>query len=168
MFFKFYSLKSSIQGNSLWCTPTKQGTSPTCLFWYMDTLSWHKVKNNSSVDFEIFVSLHTLICFLSPQGNFWLIFKHFSTKTILHFLQPLITKTIGKGNFKRLISHNHTSRETAYSLIHTWSYLNKYRSMSLIMHQTKAESVLSSMTDKTHFTQNVTCSLFCGSASHIW
>ena len=38
------------------------------------------VKNNSSVDFEIFVFLHTLICFLSPPCNFWLIFKHFPTK----------------------------------------------------------------------------------------
>ena len=37
------------------------------------------VKNNSSVDFEIFVFLHTLIC-LSPPCNFLLIFKHFSTK----------------------------------------------------------------------------------------
>ena len=38
------------------------------------------MKNNSSVNFEIVVFLHTLIWFLSPPCNFWLIFKHFPTK----------------------------------------------------------------------------------------
>ena len=27
----------------------------TSLFWDIDSWSWHRVKNNSSVDFEIFV-----------------------------------------------------------------------------------------------------------------
>ena len=31
----------------------------------------------------------------------------------------------------------------------------------------KAESVLLTMIPKTHFNQNITCSLFCQSASHI-
>ena len=38
------------------------------------------VKNYSSVDFEIFDFLHTLICFTSPPCKFWLIFKHFPAK----------------------------------------------------------------------------------------
>ena len=38
------------------------------------------VKNNSSVDFEIFSFLHTLICFPSPPCNFWLIFQNFVRK----------------------------------------------------------------------------------------
>ena len=37
---------------------------------------------------------------------------------------------------------------------------------TLFGYQIKAESVLLTMIPKTHFTQNVTCSLFCGSASH--
>ena len=40
-------------------------------------------------------------------------FQTFSHKKILHFLQPVKCKTIAVGNFKRPISQNHTSRETA-------------------------------------------------------
>ena len=42
----------------MWCTPTKQGTSHKGLFWDMDNWSCNLgVKNNSSVNFEIFVCL---------------------------------------------------------------------------------------------------------------
>ena len=47
------------------------------------------VKNESSVDFEIFFFLSTLLCLV--------IFQNFPTK-ILHFLQPVKFKSI--GNFK--------------------------------------------------------------------
>ena len=58
-------------------------------------------KKNSSVDFENFVLFLTylLICFISPSVNFRLIFKHFPTK-LLHFLPPLISKSIWTGSFK--------------------------------------------------------------------
>ena len=36
-------------------SPTKQGTSHAGLIWDMDNWRWHRVKNNSSVNFEIFV-----------------------------------------------------------------------------------------------------------------
>ena len=36
------------------------------------------------------------------------------------------------------------------------------------LYQIKVESVLRTVISKAHFTQNVTCSVFCGSASHIW
>ena len=79
----------------MWCTPTKQGTSRTgqAILRYGQIVFGIGVENDSSVDFEIFF-LCTLICLLSPPCNFWLIFKHFSTKKKkkkkknLHFLQP--------------------------------------------------------------------------------
>ena len=45
---------------------------------------------------------------------------------------------------------------------------NKKRGIRLILVQIKAESVLFTMIPITHIDQNVTCSLFCVSASHIW
>ena len=83
----------------MWCTQ-KRETICTCLFWDIDNWSCHmiEVRNISFVDFEVFVFSHTLIHFLSPSCNFWLIFKHFLTKSV-HFLQDFIFQTIGIGNF---------------------------------------------------------------------
>ena len=67
------------------------------------------VKNNSFVDIEIFIILHTLK------------FSNILLQDILHFLQPVIENYRNrklKRPVKRLISQNHTSRETAHSLIH--------------------------------------------------
>ena len=84
-----------------WCTPTKQRTSCTGLFWDMDNSSWLGVKKNSSVDSEIFffTYFNMLICFLSPPCNFWLTSNIFPLR-FLHFLQPVIPKTKRIGNFK--------------------------------------------------------------------
>ena len=123
----------------------------------------------------------TLICFLSHPCNFWLIFKHFPHKKFciffskkkkkkkkkknLHFLQPVISKTI---KLKRLISQkSHIKRN------HLQPYTQMVISQKVrgawtwFWYQIKTESVLLMMTPKPNFTQNVTCSLFCGSASHI-
>ena len=82
----------------LWCTPTKHQTSCTGLLWDKDNWSWHRAKKKkllifyllilrflfclcfSSFFLFLFFFLHTLICFLSPPCNFWMIFKHFPTK----------------------------------------------------------------------------------------
>ena len=56
---------------------------------------------------------------------------------------------------------------------HTWSYTQMVISQKVgevwtwFWYQIKAESELLPMTPKTHFTQNVTCSLFCEITSHI-
>ena len=89
------------------------------------------VKNNSSVDFEIFFFLHTLICFLSPPCDFWPIFKYFPTK-ILHFLQPGISKTIGIGNFRgRYLKIS--LPEKPLTILYTNGHISKSRSMNLIL-----------------------------------
>ena len=92
--------QNSVTANQkqMWHTPTKQGISRTGLFWDMDNWSWHGVKNNSSVDFEIF-------CFCIPVFyHLHIIYDWFSNifphKKNLHFLQPIISKTIEIGNFE--------------------------------------------------------------------
>ena len=112
--------QSSVQARQkMWCTPTKQGTSHTDLFWGIDNWSWHGLKNNSS--FVVFFFTHHNV-FSITSMKFMTDFRTFKHKKILHFLQPVISKTIGMGNFYRLISQNHTSRETPHD---SWSYLKK-------------------------------------------
>ena len=76
--------------------------------------------------FEVWFFLNTLICFLSLLYN--VISDWFSNI----FLQknPCIFCSLSHPNYRkrkllRLISQNHTSRETAYGRIHKWSYLKK-------------------------------------------
>ena len=59
---------------------------------------------------------------------------------------------------------NHT-----YGFIHKIMFISQKsrKSMNLILVPIKAESVLLMIIPKTHFTQNVTCSLLCRSASHL-
>ena len=76
------------------------------------------LKNNPYVDFQIFSFIFFfftyLICFYHCHViSDW--FSHF--KKNRKFLQSVICKPMGIGN-----SQNHTSRETAYSLIHKWLY----------------------------------------------
>ena len=59
---------------NLWCTPTKQGTSQTDLFSYMDNWSWHKGEKWLICQFWDSCFLHT--CPLSPLCKLWLIFIH--------------------------------------------------------------------------------------------
>ena len=68
---------------------------------------------------------------------------------------------MGIENFERPISQNHTSREMAYSLIHEWLYLKKqkYELDFGIKFKLKVSFSLQWYQKKTHFTQNVTCSL---------
>ena len=116
------------------------------------------VRNNSSVDFEISVFSHILVCFLSPPCNFWLTFKHFLTK-ILHFLQlsnPKLSKI--------------TLPEKLLTVLYTNGHISKSRRNVNLDSGIKLKLKVCSfntMIPKTHFTQNVTCSQFCGRASHI-
>ena len=76
----------------MWCIPTKQETGRIGLFWDMGNWSWHRVKNNSSVNFEIFVLFFYHLHVISDW--FWT----FSHKKILLFLQHVKSKMIGIGN----------------------------------------------------------------------
>ena len=53
----------SVGPNQMWCTPIKQGTSCTYLFWDMGDWSWHRVKNDSLIcwswNFRFFFFKHT-------------------------------------------------------------------------------------------------------------
>ena len=110
------------------------------------------------VCFCLFFHTLIIICFLSPPCNFWLIFSN-----LIQLIQYY-----RNGKFKRLIFQNHTSRETTCGLIHKWLYLNKYKEYELdFWYQITAESVLLTKVPKTNFPQNVICSLFLGSASHV-
>ena len=116
----------------LWCTSTKQGSSCTSLFWDMGNRSWHRMKNNSSIDFEIFFFLLcTLICLLSPPCNFLLIFKHFPIKNCALSAACQI-KNYRIGNFKGWFL-----KITFPEKLLTVSYINVHvsrrRSMNLIL-----------------------------------
>ena len=130
----------------MWCTPTKQGTSHT-----------------SQVHFEI--SDFTLICLLSRPYHFRLIFKHLPTKNsaflaacqIQNFRNSKLTGQFSKSHLQRNRLRYNTQMIICQKVgVQTWFW-----------YQVKAESVLLTMIPKTHFTQNVACSLFCGSASQI-
>ena len=126
---------------NLWCTPTKQGASHTGLFWHMDVEVGMGVTNNLFVDFEILVSLHTLICLY----HFCVISDRFSN---------ILPQT-----WEAEFSKSHFQRKRSSQKVGGWTWF---------WYQIKAESILLLMIPKIHFTQNVTCSLFCGSASHTF
>ena len=68
-------------------------------------LAW--VKISSSVDFEVFyfeIFFFTLLCFLSPQYNFQLIFKLFPTKEF--FLWMHVNQTNPGGSVVKLWHFN--------------------------------------------------------------
>ena len=75
-----------LTGIYLWCTPTKQGTSRTCLFWDMDNCSWQRGEKWIIWQFFYFF-------------NFRLIFKHFPTKHST-FSAACQTQNCRIGNFK--------------------------------------------------------------------
>ena len=89
------------------------------------------MKNNSFVDFET-CFLHTFICFLSPQCNFWLIFKYFTAK-ILHFLQPVVSYPKLLWKFKGRILKITLKKKKMLTVLHTNGHISKSRrSMNLI------------------------------------
>ena len=127
------------------------------------------VKNNSSVDFEMFAFfLHTLMCFLSPPCNFWLIFKHFPTKRKSAFavachIQNYRNRKLLKSWFLKI-----TLPEKPFTIYKQVVISQKIGEVwTWFWYQIKAVDVLLTMIPKTHFTQNIACSLFCGSASHL-
>ena len=95
-------------------------------------------------------------------------FQTFCHKKILHFLQPVKPKVIGIGNFKagflKLHFHRNCMRSYTQMVISqkvggVWTWF---------WYQIKAESVLLTVVPISHFPQNVTCSLFCGSALQMF
>ena len=120
----------------------------------------HSNKTGNMFDFFFFFFVHTLICFLSPPSNFWLNFKHFSTK-ILHFLPPVKSKNIGiwnvKGWFLKI-----TLPEKPLMVLYTNCHISKSRSMNLILVPNYSWKCALTMISKTHFPQNVNCSMFLG------
>ena len=114
-------------GGNMWCISTRQGTNCTGLFWDMENWSWHRVKNNSSVDFDIFVRIHTLICFLSPPCNFGLIFKHFTQKnsafSAAYHIQNYRNRKLYRPISQK--SHFQTPEKPLTVFRHNWSYLRK-------------------------------------------
>ena len=78
-------------------TPIKQGTSHTGLFWDMGNWSLHRVENDPSVDFHFFTYLN-MFSVTSFVIFDWLL--NIFPQNILHFLQPVKSKTIGIGSFK--------------------------------------------------------------------
>ena len=149
---------------------------PILRYWQLKLAYGWKITHKSILRFLFF--LHTLKCFFffvlffvffSPPCSFWLIFKHYTTKLSAFCAACHIQKLyVRNRKLQRQISQNHTSREIAHGLMHTWLYFKKQEDYELDFGiKLKAESVLLTMTPKTIFFQNVTCSLFCGSASHL-
>ena len=91
------------------------------------------VKNNSSVDFEIFVSLHTFICFLSPPCNFWLIFKHFPTKNFAFSAACHIQNYRNRKLLRHISKPKTTLPEKPLTVLYTNAISQKSRSMNLIL-----------------------------------
>ena len=115
----------AILPSHMWCTPTKQGTSRKSLFWDMGNWSWHRGDKWIScrfwdicffMDCNVFYHLHVI----------WdMILKHFQQK-ILDFLHPVISKTIGIGNFKgRFLKI--TLREKLLKILYTNGHIWKSR-----------------------------------------
>ena len=163
----------------MWCMHSKkQGTSCTGLFWDMDNWSWHRVfkkkrkkekrrrkKNFTCRFWDFCFYIYFVFCHIHVVSD-W--FSNIFTQKTVHFLQPVKSKTIGIGNFKRPISQNHTSREEPLTVSYTNGQSQKVVGIwTWFGYQIKSESVLLTRISKTHFTQNVTCSLFCGRASNI-
>ena len=163
----------TIRGGQTWGGDLHENHSRTAgqhgrSFSDMIQAGWSKVPGNASifqmVNFEIFLCYpHTLVCFLSPSCNFWLVFKHFPTKKICIFCSLSNPKTIRirKGQFLQItlpekLFRSNTQMVISQKVRRVWTWF---------WYQTKAERVLLTMIPKTHFTQNVTCSLFCWSVS---
>ena len=161
----------------LWCTPTKQGTGHTGLFWDMD--NW-KITYLSILRLPVF--LHTLICLLSPKCSLW--FSMFSITSML-FLTDFQTFYHKKVCIFCCLSYpNFGNRKLCKLKADLWKshfQRNRFRSCTQIVisqkvggiwtwlwYQIEAESViLTTVIPKTHFTKKVTCFVFCGSASHF-
>ena len=105
------------------------------------------------------VLLHTLICFLSPLCNFWLIFKNFLRKNPAFSAACYIQNL--KGRFLQM-----TLPEKWLTVLHTNGRISRSkRSMNLIL---GSLNVCSLQCYQTLFTQNVNCFLFYGSTSHLY
>ena len=115
------------------CTPTKQGTIHTGL----DNWSWHRIENKSPVDFLSFAFVHTLICFPSPQGTFWLISKHFPTSKSTSLGACHILNYWNKKLYKVNFSKSHFPRKRGFHM-----QLVKCQKIGGILFQIKTESVL--------------------------
>ena len=132
-------------------------------------LSWYTcigLKKNSSVDLEIFIfyffTYFTWLIYHLPLISDW--FSNIFPQRIPHFLQLVILNTIGIGNFNGwLLKISIPEKPLAHMVISqkagqlsTWFW-----------YQVTVESILFTMITKTHFTQNVTSSLFCVRAWHM-
>ena len=156
------------KGYCHYCDALQQnGTSRTCQFWDFCCFVWLFVC--------LFLFYFVLFCFFFIP---WYVFYHlhvisdwFSNiflQKIWHFLQPVKSKTIGTGNFEGWFLKSHLQRNCLQS--YTNGHISKNRRRTNLIDfgiRFKAESVLLTLILKAHFTQNVSCSLFCGSASHF-
>ena len=131
----------------MWCTPTKQETSPTGLFWdrYMDNWNWQKMTHLSILWFFfvcLFVCLFVCFfsfCFVHTSNMFsatsiliydW--FLNIFPQKFMHFLQPVKSKTTGIVNFNGRFPKI-TLPEKSLKVLYTNGHISKSRSMDLIL-----------------------------------
>ena len=115
---------------------------------------WLFVRSNTK-------NAKSLICFLSPTCNFWLIFKHFSTKNsalsaachIQKYRNRKLKADFSKSHFQRNRLRSYTQMVISQKIGVVWTWFS---------YQIKTESVLLTIIPECH-----TCSLFCGSASQL-
>ena len=99
-----------------------QSLPPSPAYFEIWVIEWHRVKNDPS-DFEIFLCAFNNIFyhFHIISDWFWNIFP----QKKIAFSAACQIQNDRNRKLYRLIFHNHTTRETAYRLIHKWSYLKK-------------------------------------------
>ena len=111
--------------------------------------------------------LHTLICFFYYLHIISDWFSIIFPQKFCIFYNLSYSKLLELETSKADFSKSHFQRNSL------WSYTQMVISQKVegvwtwIGYQIKAESMLVTMILKTHLTNNVTCSLFCGSASQI-
>ena len=92
-------------------------------------------------------------------------FSNIFPQIILHFLQPVLSKSIieignSKGQLLKI-----TLLEKPLTVLYTNGHISKSRREYELDFSVEAGSLLLTTIPKFRFTQNVTCSLFCGDAS---
>ena len=102
-----------------------------------------------------------------PPCKFLTDFQAFSHQKKSAFSAACQIQNYRNRKLQRPISQNHISRETAYkSYTQMIIHLKQYQLDFGIKLKLKVCFLLLTM-PKTDFTQNISCSLFCGSASHM-
>ena len=114
--------------------------------------------------FQFFYILYYVFCHLHVISDR---FSNILPQKIMHFLQPVISKSIGIQNFKGWFLKI-TLSEKSLMVLYTNGHISTVGGVwTLFWYQIKAESLLLTMISKTHFTQSTTFSCFWGSVSHI-